>query len=39
MKRKRAYLHWYLQEGMELDEINEAYINLADTRSNYQELS
>lgn len=38
MKRKKAYLHWYLQEGMELDDINHAYISLADTRSSYQEL-
>lgn len=36
MYRKKAFLHWYTNEGMEESEFNEAESNLKDLISEYQ---
>lgn len=36
MFKKKAYVHWYTAEGMELYEFEEAQSNLADLISEYQ---
>ena len=37
MFRRKAYLHWYTQEGMELLEFNEAEANMNDLVDEYQQ--
>lgn len=36
MYKKKAYVHWYTQEGMDIMEFEEAHSNLADLISEYQ---
>ena len=37
MYAKKAYVHWYTQEGMDLAEFDEAEANLSDLISEYQQ--
>jgi tubulin beta len=36
MFNKKAYLHWYTGEGMDIQEFEEATINMKDLISEYQ---
>ena len=37
MFRRKAFLHWYVSEGMEESEFTEAECNCADLISEYQQ--
>lgn len=37
MFRKKAYIHWYTAEGMDESELNEAFYNVRDLISEYQQ--
>lgn len=39
MFQKRAFIHWYLQEGMELYEFEDARTNLAILEKDYEEVN
>lgn len=39
MYRKRAFIHWYLDDGMELHEFEDARTNLAVLEKDYEELN
>lgn len=39
MFAKKAFVHWYLNEGMELDEFNDARYNLAVLEKDYEEIA
>lgn len=39
MYQKKAFVHWYLDEGMELYELEDARINLAVLEKDYEELN
>lgn len=39
MYQKRAFVHWYLDEGMEIYEFDDARTNLAVLEKDYQELN
>jgi tubulin beta len=36
MYKKRAYVHWYTEEGMDIAEFEESYNNVYDLISEYQ---
>eukprot|EP01064_Diplonema_japonicum_P000916 TRINITY_DN10601_c0_g1_i1.p1 TRINITY_DN10601_c0_g1~~TRINITY_DN10601_c0_g1_i1.p1 ORF type:complete len:354 (+),score=40.62 TRINITY_DN10601_c0_g1_i1:302-1363(+) len=38
MYSKRAFVHWYIREGMEEGEFTEAFENLADLEKDYEEM-
>ena len=37
MYKRKAFLHWYLDEGMDEMEFTEAYSNMKDLISEYQQ--
>lgn len=37
MLKKRAYLHWYTNEGMDESEFNESYSTMYDLLFEYQQ--
>ena len=39
MYAKRAYIHWYVGEGLEEGFIAEAYEDMKDLRNYYEEMS
>ena len=39
MYSKRAFVHWYAAEGMELEEFNEANENIAALERDYEEMA
>ena len=38
MYAKKAYVHWYLREDMEVDEFSEARENLENLRLDYEDI-
>jgi len=36
MYARKAYVHWYTEEGMDLAEFDEALLNVKDLISEYQ---
>ena len=38
MYRRRAFVHWYLKEGMEYEDFKEARLNLENMEQDYEDV-